>query len=234
MVASAVVISSQTTSIRAANLLASFIIVPMALLVQASSVMMFYGDYEVLWWMVVGLGVVTLILGRMGVRIFNREEILAKEGSEFKLTHIWRDFKGYFLCPPDGVDPHLARFNLWRLYRHDLPLLLKQHALPLLIILLVTIAGAVLGMVFAWQYPLPPNAFPLHKISPETFAETRQIPLVPQMTPSFIFGHNLRAVSLAAVSGMISFGASALLLAIINAGFVSFIMTQVVSLGYNP
>ncbi|MFN2290329.1 MAG: ABC transporter permease, partial [Anaerolineae bacterium] len=37
MVAGAVVVSSQTTSVRAANLLASFIIVPMALLIQGES-----------------------------------------------------------------------------------------------------------------------------------------------------------------------------------------------------
>ena len=38
MVSGAVVVSSQTTSVRAANLLASFIIIPMALLMQAEAV----------------------------------------------------------------------------------------------------------------------------------------------------------------------------------------------------
>ena len=43
MVSGAVVISSQTTSTRAANLLASFIIIPMVLLIQAESIIMFLG-----------------------------------------------------------------------------------------------------------------------------------------------------------------------------------------------
>jgi ABC-type Na+ efflux pump permease subunit len=43
MVAGAVVISAQTTSVRAANLLASFIIIPFALLVQGESLIMFWG-----------------------------------------------------------------------------------------------------------------------------------------------------------------------------------------------
>ncbi|MDX1524439.1 MAG: ABC transporter permease subunit [Anaerolineae bacterium] len=77
MVSGAVVVSSQTTSVRAANLLASFIIIPMALLVQAESVIMFYAEYAALWWFVAGLLVVNLILMRMGIRLFNREEILS-------------------------------------------------------------------------------------------------------------------------------------------------------------
>ncbi|MEM7346424.1 MAG: ABC transporter permease subunit, partial [Chloroflexota bacterium] len=75
MVAGAVVVSSQTTSVRAANLLASFIIIPMALLLQAESIIMFYAEYSSLWFFIAALLVVTLILMRMGIRIFNREEI---------------------------------------------------------------------------------------------------------------------------------------------------------------
>ena len=50
MVSGAVVVSTQTTSVRAANLLASFIIIPMALLIQGESVIMFWARYSVLWW----------------------------------------------------------------------------------------------------------------------------------------------------------------------------------------
>jgi uncharacterized membrane protein SpoIIM required for sporulation/ABC-type transport system involved in multi-copper enzyme maturation permease subunit len=76
MVSGAVIVSSQTTSVRAANLLASFIIIPMALMVQVQSIIMFWGRYQVIWWVIGGLVVVDLILVRMGMRIFNREEIL--------------------------------------------------------------------------------------------------------------------------------------------------------------
>ena len=52
MVAAAVIVSSQTTSVRAANLLASFIVIPSALLIQAESMVIFWGDYTTLWWVV--------------------------------------------------------------------------------------------------------------------------------------------------------------------------------------
>jgi ABC-type Na+ efflux pump permease subunit len=74
MVSGAVVVSSQTTSVRAANLLASFIIIPMALLIQGESVVMFWGSFDTLWIIALGLLVVMVILVRMGVKTFNREE----------------------------------------------------------------------------------------------------------------------------------------------------------------
>ena len=67
MVSGAVVVSSQTTSVRAANLLASFIIIPMALLIQAESVVMFWGDIAGLWLIALGLLVVMVILGVAGL-----------------------------------------------------------------------------------------------------------------------------------------------------------------------
>ena len=48
MVAGAVVISTQATSVRAANLLASFIIIPMAFLIQGESMVMFWAEYDAL------------------------------------------------------------------------------------------------------------------------------------------------------------------------------------------
>jgi ABC-type transport system involved in multi-copper enzyme maturation permease subunit len=67
MVCGAVVISTQTTSVRAANLLASFIIIPVALLIQVESVMMLWADYRVLWWVVLALLVLAVLLVRMGI-----------------------------------------------------------------------------------------------------------------------------------------------------------------------
>ena len=63
MVSGAVVVSSQTTSVRAANLLASFIVIPMALLIQGESVIMFWGDYRMLWLVVLAKPILGLMLG---------------------------------------------------------------------------------------------------------------------------------------------------------------------------
>ena len=90
MVSGAVVISTQTTSVRAANLLASFIIIPMALLIQAESVMMLWSDYKVLWWVILGLTILAGLLVRMGISHFNREELLGRESDSLNLRWTWQ------------------------------------------------------------------------------------------------------------------------------------------------
>ncbi|HSO27036.1 MAG TPA: ABC transporter permease subunit, partial [Anaerolineales bacterium] len=93
MVSGAVVVSSQTTSVRAANLLASFIIIPMALLIQAESIVMFWGRYEVLWWAILGQALVIGLLVRSGLAYFNREELLGRELDSLNLLWSWRVFR---------------------------------------------------------------------------------------------------------------------------------------------
>jgi len=86
MVAGAVVVSSHTTSVRAANLLASFIIVPIALFLQGEAVLLFWMRYDVIWLTILGLLIVDLALVRTGIRIFSREEILARQYDEITLS----------------------------------------------------------------------------------------------------------------------------------------------------
>ncbi|MEW6178603.1 MAG: stage II sporulation protein M [Chloroflexota bacterium] len=93
MVSGAVVVSTQATSVRAANLLASFIIIPMALLIQAEAVVMFWGrDTLSLWWVVFGLLVLAVLLIRVGLAHFQREELLGREIDVLNLRWIWRIF----------------------------------------------------------------------------------------------------------------------------------------------
>ena len=79
MVAGAVVVSAQATSVRSANLLASFIVIPSALLIQGESIVMFWGNYDTLWWAVFGLAILTALLARVGMAHFRREELLGRE-----------------------------------------------------------------------------------------------------------------------------------------------------------
>ena len=238
MVSGAVVISSQTTSVRAANLLASFIIIPMALLVQAESIVMFWAEYSALWWFVAALLVVNVILVRMGIRIFNREEILSKEMDELHIKTIWRDFMGYFLRPPEmatqRTNVEARRFNIFRFYRHDIPLLLRKQTLPFAVILTVTVAATILGIGIARQYPIPSNVLPLQDITADTFENVQRIQLLPEISTRFIFLNNLRVMVLSGLISIFSFGSLTLLLTVLNMGLVSLVITEIVMLGFNP
>ncbi len=96
MVTGAVVVSSQTTSTRAANLLASFIIIPVSLLVMLESFIMVTNNRYVLWYIIAGLVVVDIMLFVTGARIFNREELLGRQMDEINLGWAWRLFRQSF------------------------------------------------------------------------------------------------------------------------------------------
>lgn len=80
MVAGATIVSSQTKTLRSANVMASFIIIPMSGVIQAESVLIISRLEWVLWAVAAMLAMVALLLLRLGIIGFNRENILAKEG----------------------------------------------------------------------------------------------------------------------------------------------------------
>jgi uncharacterized membrane protein SpoIIM required for sporulation len=236
MVAGAVVISSQTTSVRAANLLASFIIIPVALLIQIESIVMFYAEYRALWWFVFGLAIVAIILIRMGLRIFNREDILSKELDELHIKNIWRDFRGYLSRPPDAIHRHLKapKFTILRVYKHDLPLMLRQQRLALGVVIIGAVAAIAAGIWLANQYPLPPGAISLDYVSEESFQQVQQLRILPKVSTLSIFTNNVRVLVLAGLVSTFSFGSLALLFTFLNIGLVSFVISEVVLVGINP
>jgi hypothetical protein len=106
MVSGAVVVSTQTTSVRAANLLASFIVVPMALLIQGESIIMFWARYDTLWGVIAAQVVIAALLVRMGVANFNREELLGRELDTLNPRWAWK-------CSGEPLSvrrPRLGRF----------------------------------------------------------------------------------------------------------------------------
>ncbi len=236
MVSGAVIVSSQTSSVRAANLLASFIIIPMALLVQGESILLFWGQYEVLWWIIAALCVANFIMVRMGVRIFNREEILARELDSLNLRKVLRDFAGYFLRPPEQalqreIYPSL---DIWRMLHHDIPCLLRTQWQPLGVVLLTLVGAIVLGALLAMQWPLPANAIRLDALPQDTFDHVPQLGFLPRFSITGVFFNNLRALALAGVLAIFSFGVMPLVLLMAPLALVGFFAAQVAVLGYSP
>jgi hypothetical protein len=79
MVSSAIVISVQATTIRSANLLASFVVVPVAFLLQGETILIFWGNEDVLWYAIVGVTLLASLLVRLGLSHFRREYLLGRE-----------------------------------------------------------------------------------------------------------------------------------------------------------
>ena len=228
MVAGAVVISCHTTSVRAANLLASFIIIPMAFLLQGESVLLFWGNYDVLWAIIAGLIVALVLLVRTGMQSFNREDILGREIDEINLRAIARTFVRYFV----GTE----RFSLARLYREDVPRLLNENKLFIAVTTLVVLGAIVFGWVFALQYPLPSGLFDL-RVDRAAFQQELNMPglgFLPRIDTMAIFWNNVRSLAVGAVLGVFSFGSLGLLLLGAPMAIVGFFAGELGALGSNP
>jgi ABC-type transport system involved in multi-copper enzyme maturation permease subunit len=236
MVSGAVVISSQTTSVRAANILASFVIIPVAILVQGESVIMFWANYGVLWWFVIGLVVTDLLLVRMGAHLFNREELLGRDIDQLDLRRIWRSWCAFFLGASEGaLDPAAtaAPFSIWRVYRRDLPAILKKSALPIGVVLVTQLAAFAVGWQYSHRYTLPVGAIDLH-VPENAFQDIPEVGFLPSFDVSSILFHNLRVLLLGAVTGLFSFGTVSLVLLMVPQAIIGFVAGQVAVMGANP
>ena len=242
MVSGAVVLSSQTTSVRAANLLASFVIIPMALLVQGEAIIMFYANYGVLWWVVLFLIVVDVILVRMGIHTFNREELLGREIDELNLASLWRTFRGYFYWERWFFGRDVQRMparlrwlgTLGGLYGRDVPAILRRSWLAIVIVAIGLLSSIYIGYDFAARYPFPPDVLHLEDISVETFTEMPSMDWMPELTFGWVLGNNVRALLLAMLLAVFSLGTLAVALLIAPLAIVFFFVAQVASVGYSP
>ncbi len=230
MVSGAVVVSSQTTSVRAANLLASFIIIPMTLLVQAESMIMFWANYSVLWWIVVLLIVVDVLLVRMGMQLFDREELLGREIDEMNLGMLWRTFVRFWT----RVDAHgpSEPVTLGRMYRRDLPVIWRHLRLPTAIVTFALLAAIIGGALVAPRFPLPHSIFNPSTLS---FESLQKLPtgFLPTFTGWILF-HNLRALLAGALLAIFSFGSIAVVLLMAPMGVIGFAAAQFAGWGYSP
>jgi uncharacterized membrane protein SpoIIM required for sporulation/ABC-type transport system involved in multi-copper enzyme maturation permease subunit len=239
MVAGAVVLSSQTTSVRAANLLASFIIIPVALLLQVEAVLLFWHDYEALWAIVAALLAVDLMLIRTGLRIFNREDLLAREYDEISLPSIWRAFKHLFACLPVDVrlprDGPAPRVSIRRLYLCDIPQLMRLQRLPLLIAALVLVGALLAGWAIAQAYPLPAGVIDLGGLGNVDWARNMpDVPLLPGFDVRGILTHNLWVVGISLALAPLSFGALPLMLPLPSMLLVGLFAGEAAFVGLNP
>jgi uncharacterized membrane protein SpoIIM required for sporulation/ABC-type transport system involved in multi-copper enzyme maturation permease subunit len=152
MVAGAVIISSHTTTIRAANLLASFVLVPMSVIVQLEALVIIAQQQQLLWNIFWALLAIALMLVRTGMNSFNREEILSREHAGFNLKGIVWTFKQFFSeFHPAGVRPeqYSGRFSLRRFYRREFSALLHEYRAPMVLSFIAVMTGLVFG-IFAF------------------------------------------------------------------------------------
>ncbi len=229
MVSAAIVISVQSTSVKAANLLASFIVIPVAVLMQGEAVMLFWGTAEVLWLAVVGVTIVSLLLIRMGIAHFEREYLLGREIDVINLKWIWRMFWKHFL----GDARSLGEWYRF-VFRGSL-----RRVLPALLVI-VLVAGASIWLGYDWVMRNVSQV--IAKASPEELVKLQErlgrMPnlanLSGQISAPFLFLNNSRAVIFIFLGGLVSFSVLGVLLYMFNIGLIGGLFALLKLLGVPP
>lgn len=222
MVSGAVVVSSQTTSVRAANLLASFIIIPMSQLIIGESVIMFWARYHVLWWIVFALFVIAIVLGRMGMHLFNREQLLGRQIDVLDLGWAWQTFREAFSggadSPLDWYRDVLTR-SLWRL----------RYGIAFMLIALA--AAAFIGVGLADRFTLPAELLRFEQLDAALTEQFHQFGFMTHEGFVRIVLINLRALAVASLLGVFTFGVMAVVLLMAPIAIVAYFAANVAAAG---
>jgi uncharacterized membrane protein SpoIIM required for sporulation len=229
MVSSAIVISVQATTIRAANLLASFVVVPVAFLLQGETVLIFWGNEDVLWFAIVGVTLLAALLVRLGLSHFRREYLLGREIDTINFKWIGRTFRNRFQGQARSV---------FEWYRTELPITLRQLRQPLMIVIgLSIIAGIASYMWVVTNVPAYIDLTPERIDQFKTFIAdnlTNLDSLGEQLPVPVLFYHNARTTVAFLLLGLVSFGTLGLTLFVGNIALVGGVLGAAHLVGYSP
>jgi uncharacterized membrane protein SpoIIM required for sporulation/ABC-type transport system involved in multi-copper enzyme maturation permease subunit len=201
MVAGAVVVSSQATSVRSANLLSSFIILPVAFLIQGESLVMFWGNYSTLWWVVFGLGVLTILLVRVGLAHFQREELLGREIDVLNFKWGWKVFRNQFSA---------GSKNIWEWYKTIILGTISNLRWSILLVVISSLGAILIGSSLVEVFPITFDSKGTD-IGSRVQELMRYWPLFSFAPAAAIWWQNVRALLLGLLLGAFSFGILGLL-----------------------
>lgn len=236
MITGSVVVSSQTTSTRAANLLASFIIVPMAIAVNVESFIMFQApDIDsptgigAFWAVSVAMFIIAILLFRVGRAVFNREALLKRTidtidfGVGFK--HIWR-----YIRAVDADGTPATGFTHW--YRVGIVDTLKRLRNPLIAsVLMMAIlfsAGVWIGSQPEYQIT---NFIDLEPDEAAAIIKQGGIGVGSSEVFLGFFVNNLRIILITTAFSIVTFGAFSMIFNLMTFAILGYLATQFVPLG---
>lgn len=229
MVSAAIVISVQATTIRAANLMASFVVVPVALLLQGETFMIFWGNETVLFYAVAGLTILAGLLIRLGLSHFQREYLLGREIDTLNFRSMGRMFFG-------RVTGNAKSIFEW--YRIEIPAALRQLRQPLLVVIgvaLITIVAA-----YAWVVIVTPQHI---EVTPGRVQEAQEyiaknlsnLDFLSTTVPApWLFLSNVRASLLFMLAGLLSFGTLGVALFMVNMALIGGVLGAASLISYSP
>jgi uncharacterized membrane protein SpoIIM required for sporulation len=260
MVSAAIIISTQSTTVRSANLLASFIVIPVGLLIQGESVLMFWGTNQILWLAVFGVAVLSALIVRLGLVHFKRENLLGREIDMLNLGWLWITFwkefsgsdtpssLGSYLggrwklqrkVAPDENQMLSLREALWLdfqglgvWYRSEVPKTLRKMSTAIWITLALGIAGLLMAYFYV-DTQVSAGNLNAEKINEAKIA-VRDAVLKAGISPQFLFWHNFQAELGIIALGLFSFGVLGLVAYIGNFSLIGGVLAASKIVGVSP
>jgi uncharacterized membrane protein SpoIIM required for sporulation len=220
-----VVVSSQTTSVRAANLLASFIVIPMALLIEGESIIMFWGRLDTLWWAILGQVLIAGLLVRMGISYFNREELLGREIDSFNLRWIWKIFRTAFIGQAHSLTD-------W--YTREVRSSLRRLRLPMAVMTCLLLSSVLIGAWHSSIITLPPDTFRKEEMVKRFLEGMQTIPFFTIDNIPMLWFHNLRAFFLATLIGIFTFGVLGVMILMLPLLIIGYFLGAAAGAGFSP
>jgi len=229
MVSAAIVISVQATTIRAANLMASFVVVPVAFLLQGETLLIFWGNEDVLFMAVLGLTILSALLIRLGLAHFKREYLLGREIDSLNVKSMWQRFL-------NRVSGNATSIIDW--YRTELPVTLRQLRQPLLIVVGIAVITVITS--YAWVVlnvpkfiDITPNR--VHEVQSYVRNNLGNLDVLDENAPApWIFLSNVRSMVGFLFAGLISFSTLGLALFIFNMALIGAVLGGASLIHFSP
>jgi uncharacterized membrane protein SpoIIM required for sporulation/ABC-type transport system involved in multi-copper enzyme maturation permease subunit len=225
MVSGAILISTQATSVRASSLMASFIVIPMALLIQGESIMLFWGNDQVLWLAVAGVSILTILLARVGIAHFQRESLLGREidilNIRWILLTFWRSFKGSARSP-------------WAWLKNEVPKTVRKQTPAILMAIVIGLFAAVGGYLWVASHSTGIIGTLEGNSLSEVLSTSGGFPLTGGFSFPTILGNNLRVTLVILFFGLFSFGVLGALVYLLNMGIIGAVLSLVGIMGMSP
>jgi uncharacterized membrane protein SpoIIM required for sporulation len=229
MVSSAIVISVQATTIRSANLMASFVVVPVAFMLQGETVLIFWGNEDILWYAIIAVTLLSVLLVRLGLAHFKREYLLGREIDTLNFKGIYRVFRDRFVGKAESI---------WEWYRVEIPAALGQLKQPLAIV--ITLGLVAVFASYAWVVINVPSYV---ELTPDRMDEVRAMVgdnlvgldrLQEQLPAPLLFFYNTRTTIVFLLMGLVSFGTLGLTLYMVNFALVGGVLGAANLVGFSP
>jgi uncharacterized membrane protein SpoIIM required for sporulation len=229
MVSAAIVISVQATSVRAANLLASFVVIPVAILMQGESVLLFWGTDRILWLAIAAVLILAGLLVRLGLAHFQREYLLGRELDRLSPTWLWNTFWDAFRGGATGPAD-------W--YRRQISVLGPRLAASVVILLIIAVLGGWAS--YSWTTANVPRLLSaattqdLGNLVKGARQSAGLAQLHQHLSAGPILANNLRATVLVMVGGLVSFGVLGIIAYLLNVALVGGVLGVFQLIGYSP